>query len=138
MQSRNVSESGRHLAVRRRLMGAALALGAAVLPSCNSDATGPAVLLQINGTATINGAPAQGVRVILQDRRGSYDHGVSLGSAVAGTDGRYRIDALAQRSGKVPGCEYLRLFVEGYEYFTTQSAAINCVTSPQTIDLDAF
>ena len=123
---------------RRALRKMALVgLAAGALGSCR-DSTSPPVTLDLQGTVTRNGGAMPGTRVILHDRRTSIEPGHILATATTDAAGRYVLRARAQRPGYDAGCEYLTLFIEGYEYFTGPSAPLQCTSNPQTIDLQAL
>lgn len=75
---------------------------------------------------------------MLHDRRTAIEPGHVLGSATTDAGGRYEIRARAQRPGYQGGCEFLNLFIDGYEYSTGSSAPLRCSSVPQTIDLEAL
>jgi hypothetical protein len=107
-----------------------------VLSACD-DPVGPVVRLELRGAASQGGAPLSAVRVILLDRRSSLEAGVVLARATTDAAGHYELGARAERPGYLPGCDFLVLFIEGFEYSTAASAPVRCVAGVQTIDLAA-
>jgi hypothetical protein len=108
---------------------------AGALAAGGCDGGDEAVLLRLNGTVTDRGTPMAGVNVHLRHRNHELDPGYTLGIARTDASGRYSMEVRAERPGYTPGCDFLRMFIDGYEYFTAATAPIRCVTSPQTIDL---
>lgn len=111
-----------------------LLLCATVL-ACSSGTEPAGTRLDIAGTVrnSATQVPVAGARVILLDKRSSLESGYVLASATSDAAGRYELTANAKRPGYEAGCDFVLLFVEGYEFTSGKSVA--CASEPQLIDL---
>lgn len=114
--------------------GRSLLLCAGLL-ACSSGTEPAAVRLDIVGTVRNSATQTSvaGARVILMDRRSSLESGYVLSSATSNASGAYQLSADAKRPGYEAGCDFVLLFVEGYEFTSAKNVA--CTSQRQVIDL---
>ena len=107
----------------------------ATLPACSSGTEPAGVRLDIAGTVrhSATQAAVASARVILLDKRSSFEAGYVLAVATSDAAGRYELTANAKRPGYEAGCDFVLLFVEGYEFTSGKSVA--CTSQRQVIDL---
>ena len=107
----------------------------ATLLACSSGTEPAGVRLEIAGTVrnSATQAPVAGARVILLDKRSSFEAGYVLALSTSDAAGRYELTANAKRPGYEAGCDFVLLFVEVYEF--TSGKGVVCTSQRQMIDL---